>query len=514
MAGAAQSAAPPALTGRPLWLAAFILALSNFVVVLDMTVTNVSIPHIAGSLGVSAHQGTWVITSYAVAEALCVPLTGWLSQRFGTVRMYTVCMTGFGIFSLLCGVSQTLEMIVISRIGQGMCGGLLMPLSQTLLFSIFPGEDRGKAILLSAMTALLGPVFGPNVGGFISDTLSWHWIFFINIPLVMICVPTVFTLLGPRETQRRKLPIDVVGLCLMVLWIGCLQLMLDTGRDRGWFSDPLIVFLAIVAAIGFIAFLIWELTEDHPIVDLRVFRHGGFGFGLIALSLCYGAYFASIVVIPQWLQSSMGYTAMLAGFMTSCTALTALTTSAFASRAVAKGIDPRILVSAGVAWLGCMALVRSNWTSGTDFWMLAAPQLIQGFAMSFFMLPLTAIMLGNVPQDDMASATGIQNFVRTLFAALSAATALSIWGNTQQAAKIELAGNLQPDETMATLAEHGFTTEQATGVIASIVDRETVTIAVDHIFLITSAIFFLCAVVIWFAPRPGSAKPKPAASVD
>ncbi|MCB2075286.1 MAG: DHA2 family efflux MFS transporter permease subunit [Novosphingobium sp.] len=502
MAATAQAAGPPELSKRARWFAAFILAFSNFIVVLDMTVANVSVPHIAGSLGVSLHQGTYVVTSYAVAEALTVPLTGWLAGRFGTVRLYTICMIGFGIFSLLCGMSQTLEMIVICRIGQGLCGGLLMPLAQTLLFSIFPGEERGKAILLSAMTTLFGPALGPNVGGLISDTLSWHWIFFINIPFVIICVLSVLALLGPRETPTRKLPIDIVGLCMMVVWIGCLQFMLDIGRDRGWFSDPLIVVLAIIAAVGFVAFLIWELTEEHPIVDLRVFRHGGFAFGVMALSLCFGAYFASIVVIPQWLQTYMGYPAMEAGFITSCTALAALTTSQLASKVLGKGVDPRLLVSIAVAWLGCMALVRANWTSNADFWTLAAPQLIQGFGMSFFMLPLTAISLGSVPQEDMASATGIQNFVRTLAIGISTAVALSIWGNTQQAAKNEIASNLQPGETMDTLTSNGFSTEQATQVVNRLVDQESVTIAVDYVFLLTAAIFFLCALVIWFAPRP------------
>ena len=502
MATAAPAAGAPPLTGQVRWFAAFILAFSNFIVVLDMTVANVSVPHIAGSIGVSMDQGTWVITSYAVAEALTVPLTGWLAQRFGTVRMYTVCMTGFGVFSLLCGMSTTLHMIVLCRIGQGLCGGLLMPLSQTLLFSIFPGPERSKAILLSAMTILLGPALGPNVGGFISDTLTWHWIFFVNIPFVIICVLTVVALMSPRETPTRKVPIDTVGLTLMILWIGSLQLMLDLGRDRNWFEDPLIVVLAVVAGIGFLAFLIWELTEEHPIVDLKVFRHGGYSFGVMALSLCFGAYFASIVVIPQWLQSNMGYTALQAGFITSCTAIAAITTSQLASKAVAKGVDARLLVSGAVGWLGCMALVRANWTSHTDYWTLAAPQFIQGFGMSFFMLPLTAISLGSVPQSEMASATGIQNFVRTLSVAIATAVVLSIWGDTEQEARSELAGKLQPEETVRALTDSGFSSDQATHVISNIVNQEAVTMAVDHVFYLTAAIFFLSAAVIWLAPRP------------
>jgi len=491
-----------ALSPRELTFAAIILAFSNFIVVLDMTVANVSVPHIAGSLGVSLDQGSWVITSYSVAEAISVPLTGWLAQRFGAIRMYLLCMTGFGIFSLLCGMSVTLGMLVACRIGQGLCGGLLMPLAQTLLFRIFTGENRPKAMLIAAMTTMLGPAFGPNIGGLISDNLSWHWIFLVNLPFVAICLIVVTLLLKPFDFKGLKVPIDFIGLALMITWIGCLQLMLDLGRDRDWFSDPLILGFAIVAVVGFAAFIIWELTEDHPIVDIRIFRHSGFTFGVIALSLCFGAYFASIVVIPQWLQSAMGYPAMKAGFITSCTAITALTTSQLASKAVGKGIDPRLLVSCAVAWLGCMALVRANWTNQTDFWRLAAPQLIQGFGMSFFMLPLTQLSLNSVRPEELASATGIQNFVRTVSLGVATALALTIWGNTQQTAHSDLATKAQMSDLGRRLGERGLDDVQAHGMLERLVDQEATMIAIDHVFMITAAVFFLCAAVIWLAPRP------------
>ncbi len=489
------------LAPAQLKLAAIILAFSNFIVVLDLTVANVSVPHIAGSLGVSLDQGSWVITSYSVAEALTVPLTGWLAQRFGTVRLYAFCMTGFGIFSLLCGISQTLEMIVVCRIGQGLCGGLVMPLAQTLLFSIFPGDRRGKAMLLSSMTVMLGPALGPTLGGLISDTLSWHWIFLINIPFVIVCVMSVVALLTPIETAIRKVPIDVIGLCLMVLWIGCLQFMLDIGRTRDWFDDPLIVLLAVIAATGFVAFLIWELTDDHPIVNLRVFRHSGFTFGVISLSLCFGAYFASIVVIPQWLQTSMGYPGVWAGFITSCTAIGTLVTGQLASRVTARGFDPRLLVSLAIAWIGSMALVRSQWTSDADFWTLVAPQLIQGLGMLFFILPLTTITLGSVLPEEMASATGLQNFVRTISIGLCTASVLTVWGNAQSSSYSDLAARLQPGETLRTLEAQGFTREQAMRIMAGLVERESVTLAIDYVFLMTSIVFFIGAATIWLAPR-------------
>jgi DHA2 family multidrug resistance protein len=486
-------------------LASAVLVISNFMVVLDITVANVSIPHIAGSLGVSMDQGTWVITSYAVSEAIAVPLTGWLAQRFGTVTAYFTAMIGFASFSFLCGMSVTLEMIVLARIGQGLCGGLLMPLSQTLLLRIYPPAQHNKAMLLYTTTILIGPALGPNVGGFISDNISWHWIFLINIPIAIACVTIGYILLRPAETQIRKTPIDMVGLGLLIFWIGCLQIMLDIGRTHDWFEDPMIVMLGLGALIGFLAFLIWELTEDHPVVDIRIFRHRGFSFGVFALALCFGAYFASIVLIPQWLQAWMGYPAMEAGFITACTAIAALTTSQLAGKAM-NHADPRLLVSGAVFWLGCMSLVRAGWTTEADFWTLAMPQIIQGFGMAFFMLPLTTISLGAVLPEETASAAGLQNFMRTISIGIATALALTMMDDTQQAAHSEIAAKLQPAETMRALGDAGFSFDQSIRVIARLAEEQAVMIGVDYVFLVTALVFFLSAAVIWITPRP---KKKP-----
>lgn len=482
-------------------LACLVLALSNFMVVLDLTIANVSVPHIAGNLGIAPDQGTWIITSYAVAEAICVPLTGWLAQRFGAVRVFTFGMAGFGFFSLMCGLSSTLGMIVACRIGQGLCGGPLMPMSQTLLLRIFPPEQRAKAMGIWAMTLMLGPAMGPIIGGYISDNWSWHWIFFINIPIAILCTVTGLALLRQVETPTIKRPIDLVGLGLMIFWIGSLQLMLDLGRDHDWFGDPFIVALAGCAVIGFVAFVIWELTEEYPIVDLRVFRHRGFTAGVIALSLGFGAYFATIVAIPQWLQLSLGYTATLAGIVTAFTAAAAVTTSALAARAMGR-VDPRILMSIAVAWVGCMALVRTQWTSGSDFWTLAMPQVLQGFAMSFFMVPVTALTLGAVNPSETASAAGLQNFLRTMAIAIATSVSLTIWGDSQRVSTNELVSKIQPDDAQRLLGQSGFSMEQGRQVIADLVDQEATTLAINHLFLLCAGVFFLAAIIVWLSPPP------------
>lgn len=502
MASKAEEVAP--LTGARLILAGAVLALTNFMVVLDTTIANVSVPHIAGSLAISPSQGTWIITSYAVAEAICVPLTGWLAGRFGTVRTFTFGVIGFGIFSVLCGLSNSLAMLVLCRIGQGLCGGPLMPLSQTLLFRIFPPQQRAQAMGVWAMTTVVAPILGPILGGTISDNWSWHWIFFINVPVVLICALGASRILAPAETRTERVRVDAIGLALLVLWVGALQLVLDLGREHDWFGDPLIVMLAVTAAIGFAVFLAWELTERRPIVDLSVFRHRGFTFATFALSATFGAFFASVVVIPQWLQVSMGYTATYAGYVTAMTGIAAVFMSPVAAK-LSTRVDPRLLVCCGVLWLGCMALLRTRWTSGADFWTLALPQLLQGFGMPFFFIPLTTIALGAVDPDETASAAGVMSFLRTVAGAVGTTVAVSIWDDQARVARSEIVSRLNADSVSASLQASGFSLEQVRRVVEQLVEREAMAVATGHLFFLSAVVFAVAAAMIWLSPRPNRA---------
>ncbi len=489
------------LKGPRLFWATMILSTANFMVVLDTTIANVSIPHIAGSLGVSAHQATWTITSYAVADAITVVLSGWLARRFGGVRTFTACLIGFTFFSILCGLSVTLDMLVASRIGQGLCGGPLIPLSQTLMMRIYPPDKLAQGMSYWTLTTMLGPVLGPVAGGLISDGLSWHWIFLINVPFAIALLVGCRMLLRSAENETAKVRVDTVGLALMVVWIGSMQMILDIGRERDWFADPTILALGVVAVIGFIAFVIWELTDEHPVVDLRVFRHKPFLISTTCFTLGYGSFYAGIVVIPQWMQLSLGYTATYAGYATCVTGFSSFLMSQFPPK-VLKFVDARLVVTLGMVWLGLGTLLRTEWTSQVDFWTLFYPQAVMGLAIPFFFTTLISIGFATMPPKETASAAGLFAFMRTMGLAFGTSLSLTYWDSEARVAGAELSGKLNSEATQATLAERGFSFEQSRTIIAQLVDKEAVTLATDKIFLVTGVTTIAIAVLIWLIPRP------------
>lgn len=512
MAGPAPVFAPPSappLQGPMIAIGAFALALSNFVVVLDITIANVSVPHISGSLAVSPSQGTWVITSYAVAEAICVPLTGWLAARFGAVRMFLLSLIGFGLCSLLCGLSTSLEALIAFRVMQGLCGAPIMPMSQTLLLRVFPPNKASAALGLWAMTTVCAPIAGPILGGLISDDLSWHWIFFINLPIVAVCATVAVKLLPRYETPIARRPVDVIGLLLLVVWVGALQIMLDKGREEDWFSSDLICTLGVVALIGFVVFLIWELTEKNPIVDLSVFRHRGFAVGVTVQSISYAAFFAMVVLTPLLLQTNLDYTATVAGQAMGFMGVLAVVMSPIVAQ-MTNRFDVRGLITFGVGWLALMAILRSEWVTTMGFFDIALPQFLQGFGMPFYFVGTTTMTLSSVLPQETASAAGLQNFMRTLSGAFATSIATTVWDWQTKYAHAELAGQVHPTEAM--LAQ-GMTGRM---MLDRMVSTEAATLASNTVYLGCAAMFLCAAGLIWLAPRPRprtappQAAPKPA----
>jgi DHA2 family multidrug resistance protein len=489
------------LTGGALLLAGFVLALANFMVILDTTIANVSVPNIAGGLGVSANEGTWVITSYSVAEAITVPLTGWLAQRFGSVRTFAVAMCCFGLCSALCGLAPSLGVLVVFRVLQGLSGGPMIPLSQTLLLRVFPKKMAPQALAIWSMTTLIGPIAGPILGGLICDNSNWSWIFFINVPFALICSFLAWRLLRTRETPTLSLPIDFVGLGLLVVFVGALQIMLDQGENLDWFQSPFIISLLITTVIGFVAFLIWELTAENPVVNLKVFRYRGYTTCLIVMCLCFGAYFAAVVITPLWLQTNMGYTATWAGFALAPSGVLAVFMAPMVARMMAK-IDARLLIFIGVLGLAGTMFWRTGFAGNITFSQIVAPQFVQGIFMPLFFVPLFGVALSFLKPQDITSGAGLLSFTRTMAAAFSTSIAATFWNNTSRASRVQLLNQMDSSQALHQLRLDGLGANSALYQLERLVAGQGVMLATDTFFLCLGVVMVLAAFSIWVAPKP------------
>ncbi len=488
------------------------LSLATFMNVLDSSIANVSIPAIAGDLGVSPNQGTWVITSFGVANAIAVPLTGWLTMRFGAVRLITASILLFVLTSWLCGFAPSLEMLVVFRVMQGLVAGPMIPLSQTLLLSSYPSAKAGTALALWGVTTLVAPVVGPLLGGWITDNVSWPWIFYINVPVGLLSAGMTWAIYRKRETPIRKLPIDTVGLTLLVLWVGALQLMLDKGKELDWFASDQIVILGLVALVSFIVFVVWELTDKHPVVDVRLFKGRNFAFGALALSVAYGLFFGNVVLMPLWLQQWMGYTATSAGMALAPVGLFAILLTPLVGKKVGQW-DPRRMATAAFVVFALVLWLRSQFTTQTDFQHILWPTLLQGAAMAFFFIPLTTLTLSGQPMDRIPAAAGLSNFVRIMAGAMGTSIITTIWDSRAALHHAHLSESLTPTNpvfvsTLDGLMASGLTADQALLQVNRLIDQQAYTRAADDVFLASSIMFLLLIGLIWLTRRPASHKPS------
>jgi DHA2 family multidrug resistance protein len=472
--------------------------------VLDTSIANVSLPAIAGDLGVSPNQGTWVITSFGVANAIAVPLTGWLSQRFGQVRLFVMSVMLFVITSWLCGLAPNMTTLIFFRVLQGLVAGPMIPLSQALLLSSYPPALAGVAMALWSMTTLIAPVMGPLLGGWITDNISWPWIFFINIPVGIGAAFITWSIFHKRETQTKKLPIDSVGLALLVIWVGSLQIMLDKGQELDWFHSQEVVALAVVAAVGLVAFLIWELTEEHPVVDLTLFKRRNFWAGVVALSVGYGLFFGNVVLLPLWLQQYMGYTSTKAGMILAPVGIMALLLSPVVGKNISK-FDPRYFAAFAFMVFGLVLWMRSNFNTQADLGTIMVPTLIQGIAMAFFFIPLMTITLSGLSPDRIPAASGLSNFVRITAGSFGTSIATTLWQDRAAMHHAQLSehvnlGSSAATSTLSGLASSGLSHDQALATVDRLANQQAYMLAANDIFF-ASAVIFLAMIPLIFLTR-------------
>ncbi|MGY2488488.1 DHA2 family efflux MFS transporter permease subunit [Cupriavidus sp. CP313] len=512
MSSQAQNSLVPApLTGGKLVMGSFAVALATFMNVLDSSIANVAIPTISGNLGVSVHEGTWVITLFAAANAVAIPLTGWLTQRVGQVRLFVGSLLLFVLASWLCGIAPNLTALLAARILQGAVAGPLLPLSQSILMSSFPKEKSATALALWAMTATVGPIAGPALGGWMTDSYSWSWIFYVNVPVGLFAAAVTWAIYRDRESPTRKLPIDLVGLTSLITWVASLQIMLDKGKDLDWFSSPVIITLAIVALLSFLFFVIWELTEPNPIIDLRLFKGRNFLAGTIAISVAYAVFFANLVVLPQWMQQYLGYPAVNAGLATAPLGIFAVLLVPVVGKILPKS-ELRVLATLSFVGFAVVFFMRSRYTTDVDTYTLVLPTLLQGIPMAFFFVPLTAIILSGLTPEKIPAAAGLSNFVRVFCGAAGTAMATTGWNDRavlHHARLAEPASSNNPvyaaalDSIQSTL---GFTPGQAAAHFEHSLNMQAIMLGLNDIFWISGVIFVAIVPLIWFTrPLKGQA---------
>lgn len=433
-----HAGALPPLKGAPLMIASIALALGTFMQVLDTTIANVALPTIAGYLGVSADQGTWIITAFAAANGVSVPLTGWLMGRFGIVKTFVASVALFTIASFLCGIAWSLGSLVIFRVIQGAVSGPMIPGSQALLISIFPPEKRSTALGIWSLTTLLAPICGPILGGYISYNYPWSWIFYINVPVGILSALLCWRFLKDRELPRRELPIDVVGLGLLAVWVGTLQIMLDEGKDWDWFHSTAIIVLALISGITFVVFIIWELTDKHPVVDLTLFKKRNFRLGTIAFCLGYAVFFGNLVLYPLWLQVQLNYTATWAGLVLAPSGVVAVILTPIAARVMGR-FDVRWSATFAFVAFAATFFLRTRLTTEASFSEFVFPTFFQGAATATFFLAMVAISLDGVEPERIASASGISNFARITAGGFAASIVTTVWDRRERLHQSRLA---------------------------------------------------------------------------
>ncbi|HUI85491.1 MAG TPA: DHA2 family efflux MFS transporter permease subunit [Candidatus Binatia bacterium] len=497
------------------WLIAVAVMSSTFMEVLDTTVVNVSLPHIAGSLSASNDEATWTLTSYLVANAIILPMTGWLAGRFGRKRLLMISVSGFTLASFLCGLAPSLPFLIICRIIQGACGGGLQPLSQAILMESFPPEKRGQAMAFWALGIVVAPMLGPVAGGWLTDNYSWRWVFYINVPIgVLALLLTEIFIFDPPYLRRAKTGIDYWGIGLLAVGIGSLQIMLDKGQEDDWFGSHFIVTLCVLAVGGLTALIIRELTAEHPILDLSVFRYRSYAIGTFLMTFIGFVLYGSTVLLPLLMQVILGYTALHAGVTNLPRGLASFCIMPIVGRLTDK-IDHRKLLGVGLVASAYAMWELSRFSldvASRNFWW---PLMVQGAALGFVFVPLTTITNNPIPNERMGNATSIFNLMRNIGASIGIAMVETVQFRKQQTHINILGEHVSPGSVTAQQMFQGMkshfmsqgssaamATQQAYESIWAMVQRQAAMLAYNDTFLFLALIFVAMIPLLFLLRKP------------
>ena len=506
------------------WIVAVAVMSATFMEVLDTTVVNVSLPHIAGDLSATIDESTWALTSYLVANAIILPLAGWLSHQFGRKRLLMVSVGGFTVASLLCGLAPSLPFLILFRVIQGTTGGALQPLSQAVLLEAFPPEQRGKAMGFWGLGIVVAPIFGPVLGGWLTDSYSWRWVFYINLPVGIVALAMMkMFVFDPAYIGKRGERVDWTGIGLLALGIGALQIFLDKGEEDDWFASRPMAALAIVSAVALAAFLAHELRVEHPVVDLRVFRLRTYATGVFLMTMVGFVLYGSLVLLPIFLQTLLGYPSLQAGIAMSPRGMGSFLAMPLVGLALGR-VDARRLLAVGLVggsvtlfWLGSLNLQAGYWDV---FW----PQFVQGISLALLFVPLTTITMDPIPRESMGNATSIFNLMRNIGGSLGIAMATTVLARRQQIHTSVLGAHVDVyspqarallEQLRAAFLARGSdlatATQQARAAVFGLVQRQAAMLSFTDVFRLMALLFVALLPLLFLMKTPRAGRGPAAA---
>jgi DHA2 family multidrug resistance protein len=512
---AQASASPPPAPTANKWLVVLAVMLATIVEVLDMTIANVALDHIRGSLSAGVDEAAWVMTSFIVGTAIVIPLTGWLSSVFGRKRFFLFCIALFTASSFLCGSAPNLQTLVLCRVLQGLSGGAMMPLSQAILMETFPSEEQGMAMAVWGVGMMVGPVLGPILGGWITDNYSWRWIFYINVPVGTIAFLLItLILVDPPYIKRALTRVDWPGLSFLVLGIGCLQILLDKGEREDWFNSDLVITLALLSTVGLLLLVWQELRTKEPVVDLRILLNRTFAVGTVFTTVIMFGLYGTFVLIPLYCQLVAGYTPLLAGKVMSIQILGTFISTMLSGRLFSR-LDPRFLVSLGCLLAGIGTWDMTHFTPQVGFWEIAGPGFLRGIGSGLIFVPLTTLSLGAVPKEQMGNASGLFNMVRTVGGSIGIALLIAFLSRGAQVHQHYLTAHIHPynpeiwqrfalvgSGAIPGLAGNGAQGEAFLALVYGEVQRQALLMSFVDDFRLIAYLFFILSPVVFLMRRP------------